>query len=387
MMRKVVYVLLVVIVLFGVGYFGYSYLNSADALIFKESVSHLGEIYSFMGNSISSLNDSYISSMHLFQTQLEYSATNGADDSFIAQMVEKWKSSLGFDEFYFVSRNGELMTTDGRYRRYDLSSSLVSLMINGSDIVTDVSLPGSDGLTLYAVKTERNKYRSFMYDAIAITFRNDAILDLMSINTFDGRSENYVVSKEGKIVFNGSSFRDDKDRFFNILSYLKDKSSLSSSELAELESSWSENKADTVLMKVEDVPYYMVSVPLEVSDWILVGMVEAGIVNKNIDTLQSITVGLGLSVSALLVVVLISIILLSFYRTRKKQNDEIMFRDSLFSELSLNVDDVFIVLDESLRSVFLVTPNLMSVLGVAPEDVKKSISNIDNNINSVSIYN
>ena len=384
MRKKVAYVLLFILVLLGVGYFGYSYMVNAEGLIFRESASHLVEIYSFMGDSISSLNDSYISSMHLFQTHLEYSSAQG-DDTVITQLVEKWKASLGFDEFYFVSRNGEMMTIDGKYRRYDLSSSLVSLMIDGKDIVTDVSLPGSDGLTLYAVKTASNKYRNFAYSAIAITFRNDAVLDLLRVNAFGGKSENYVVDREGKIVFNGSSFRNDEYRFFNIFSLLKDKSDLSSQSLRNLEASWSEKKTLTLLMNVEGQEYYLVSAPLGVYDWILVGMVEAGIVNKNINSLQSITVGLGLSVSALLIFVLVSIVLFSFYRVRRRQHDEIMFRDDLFSELSQNVDDVFVVLDDSLKNVFLVTSNSMSVLGVDPADLKKSIFNIDNSENSVSI--
>lgn len=387
MLKKVIYVLLVAIVLVGVVYFGYSYLNNADAIIFRESASHLEEIYSLMGDSISSLNDSYLDSMHLFQTQMEYLMEDDVDYAFVSSMVSSWKESLGFDEFYFVSRNGEMMTTEGKYKRYDLSSSLVKLMVDGEDIVTDVSLPGSDGITLYAIKSRKNKYRSFTFEAIAIIFRNDAVLDLLSVNAFQGRSENYVVNSEGKIMFGSSDQRADNARFYNIISFLKDKSNLSQSSLKILEDSWKEKRGETMSIKIDGVPYYMVSEPLGVSDWVLVGMVEASIVNNNIDTLQRITVGLGLSVSALLIVVLISLIWVSFLWARKRQTDEILFRDSLFSELSQNVDDVFIVLDGEMKNVVLVTPNSMSVLGVDSKDIRKNINNIDNNINSISISN
>ena len=94
-------------------------------------------------------------------TQLEYTLDSGGDDQFVSDMVYAWKENLGFKEFYFISRNGELMSIDGKYKRFDLSSSLVDLMINGKDIMTDVSMPGSDGLTLYAIKCRKHKYRSF----------------------------------------------------------------------------------------------------------------------------------------------------------------------------------------------------------------------------------
>ena len=377
MLKRVLYVLLLAIVVFTACYFGYAYLNNADTLIFMESASHLEEIYSYLGKYISSTNNNSFDSMHLFMTQLEYTLDSGSDDQFVSDMVSAWKENLGFKEFYFVSRNGELMSIDGKYKRFDLSSSLVDLMINGKDIMTDVSMPGSDGLTLYAIKCRKHKYRSFNYEAIAVTFSNDNILDLLSISAFDSKSDNYVINGEGRIIFNGSSFRNTENRFYNVVNYLENNSDLTNQKLLSLEKSWTEGSMITLSTKIEGVPYYVVSVPLEQSGWILVGMVDAGVVNKNISQLQNLTMGLGFSVSALLLVILFSIVVTSYIKTKKRQQDEIMFRDSLFSDLSQNVNDVFVILEEKTDEVVYVTPNIDSVLGVKEEDVKKDITTID----------
>ena len=377
MLKRVLYVLLLAIVVFTACYFGYAYLNNADTLIFMESASHLEEIYSYLGKYISSTNNNSFDSMHLFMTQLEYTLDSGGDDQFVSDMVSAWKEDLGFKEFYFVSRNGELMSIDGKYKRFDLSSSLVDLMINGRDIMTDVSMPGSDGLTLYAIKCRKHKYRSFNYEAIAVTFSNDNILDLLSISAFDSKSDNYVINGEGRIIFNGSSFRNTENRFYNVVNYLENNSDLTNQKLLSLEKSWTEGSMITLSTKIEGVPYYVVSVPLEQSGWILVGMVDAGVVNKNISQLQNLTMGLGFSVSALLLVILFSIVVTSYIKTKKRQQDEIMFRDSLFSDLSQNVNDVFVILEEKTDEVVYVTPNIDSVLGVKEEDVKKDITTID----------
>ena len=377
MLKRVLYVLLLAIVVFAACYFGYAYLNNADTLIFMESASHLEEIYSYLGKYISSTNNNSFDSMHLFMTQLEYTLDSGGDDQFVSDMVSAWKENLGFKEFYFISRNGELMSIDGKYKRFDLSSSLVDLMINGKDIMTDVSMPGSDGLTLYAIKCRKHKYRSFNYEAIAVTFSNDNILDLLSISAFDSKSDNYVINGEGRIIFNGSSFRNTENRFYNVVNYLEDNSDLTNQKLLSLEKSWTEGSMITLSTKIESVPYYLVSVPLEQSGWILVGMVDAGVVNKNINQLQNLTMGLGFSVSALLLVILFSIVVTSYIKTKKRQQDEIMFRDSLFSDLSHNVNDVFVILEEKTDEVVYVTPNIDSVLGVKEEDVKKDIASID----------
>ena len=377
MLKRVLYVLLLALVVFAACYFGYAYLNNADTLIFMESASHLEEIYSYLGKYISSTNNNSFDSMHLFMTQLEYTLDSGGDDQFVSDMVSAWKENLGFKEFYFISRNGELMSIDGKYKRFDLSSSLVDLMINGRDIMTDVSMPGSDGLTLYAIKCRKHKYRSFNYEAIAVTFSNDNILDLLSISAFDSKSDNYVINGEGRIIFNGSSFRNTENRFYNVVNYLEDNSDLTNQKLLSLEKSWTEGSMITLSTKIESVPYYLVSVPLEQSGWILLGMVDAGVVNKNINQLQNLTMGLGFSVSALLLVILFSIVVTSYIKTKKRQQDEIMFRDSLFSDLSQNVNDVFVILEEKTDEVVYVTPNIDSVLGVKEEDVKKDITTID----------
>ena len=377
MLKRVLYVLLLALVVFTACYFGYAYLNNADTLIFMESASHLEEIYSYLGKYISSTNNNSFDSMHLFMTQLEYTLDSGGDDQFVSDMVSAWKENLGFKEFYFVSRNGELMSIDGKYKRFDLSSSLVDLMINGRDIMTDVSMPGSDGLTLYAIKCRKHKYRSFNYEAIAVTFSNDNILDLLSISAFDSKSDNYVINGEGRIIFNGSSFRNTENRFYNVVNYLENNSDLTNQKLLSLEKSWTEGSMITLSTKIESVPYYVVSVPLEQSGWILVGMVDAGVVNKNISQLQNLTMGLGFSVSALLLFILFSIVVTSYIKTKKRQQDEIMFRDSLFSDLSQNVNDVFVILEEKTDEVVYVTPNVDSVLGVKEEDVKKDITTID----------
>ena len=377
MLKRVLYVLLLALVVFTACYFGYAYLNNADTLIFMESASHLEEIYSYLGKYISSTNNNSFDSMHLFMTQLEYTLDSGGDDQFVSDMVSAWKENLGFKEFYFISRNGELMSIDGKYKRFDLSSSLVDLMINGKDIMTDVSMPGSDGLTLYAIKCRKHKYRSFNYEAIAVTFSNDNILDLLSISAFDSKSDNYVINGEGRIIFNGSSFRNTENRFYNVVNYLENNSDLTNQKLLSLEKSWTEGSMITLSTKIEGVPYYVVSVPLEQSGWILVGMVDAGVVNKNISQLQNLTMGLGFSVSALLLVILFSIVVTSYIKTKKRQQDEIMFRDSLFSDLSQNVNDVFVILEEKTDEVVYVTPNIDSVLGVKEEDVKKDITTID----------
>ena len=47
-----------------------------------------------------------------------------------------------------------------------------------------------------------------------------------------------------------------------------------------------------------------------------------------------------------------------------RKNTEILYRDELFQKLSLNVDDVFLMLDAETSKVDYVSPNIERLLGI-----------------------
>ena len=70
------------------------------------------------------------------------------------------------------------------------------------------------------------------------------------------------------------------------------------------------------------------------------------------------------------VAVIIIIIILKENRLRLKRKDtEILYRDELFQKLSMNVDDIFLMIDAKTSKVDYVSPNVEKLLGITVEEV------------------
>ena len=58
----------------------------------------------------------------------------------------------------------------------------------------------------------------------------------------------------------------------------------------------------------------------------------------------------------------------------KKKDTEILYRDEMFQKLSMNVDDVFLMLDAKTYQADYVSPNVEKLLGITVEQIRKDIS-------------
>ena len=103
MKKKLSFLLIILFIVFAISYAVIVYSQYTKQMIFNESSVHLYEIYSNLGNQISTLNQSYLKSLHIFLTELSFFNDNAKDELLIKALIEQWQSSIGFDDFYFVS--------------------------------------------------------------------------------------------------------------------------------------------------------------------------------------------------------------------------------------------------------------------------------------------
>ena len=111
MKRALLTILVSVIITVAAAVMSVSYMHYSDRMIFEESVSHLEELYSYISLQISNIQQNTLASMHQQVSQLEYFSGSRQDDGFVRTMIDDWQNSLGFETFYFVSGNGEMMDT------------------------------------------------------------------------------------------------------------------------------------------------------------------------------------------------------------------------------------------------------------------------------------
>ena len=385
-MKKVLlFIVLPIVFVLSVLLMGVEYLKYSERMVFQESASHLSEIYSYLGKQISSVHSHYITILHQYRDELAFFSGERRNDEMVKLLVDNWRESDTFEGFYFVSRDGDMMDVDGKFRRFQLYGKLVDLMIDGKDIVADVSLPGAESLTLYGAKCEPLEYMGFTYEAVAMVFRNDTIVEMLDVNAFDGESDNYVVDENGKIILNGSSYRKEDSRFYNLFDHLTSAMDKGKEESRKIIDQIANGKRGVLEVRINGVEQYLVYSKLDISSWILVGMIESAVVNRNINSFQKATVILCVAIGMTMLLVFYLIFFYMYKRGKERQNEEIRFRDGLFDNLSRNVNQVFIIMDSGKDSVVYVTPNVYSVLGVEEEKIYSDISSLDNVGSSISI--
>ena len=111
----------------------------------------------------------------------------------------------------------------------------------------------------------------------------------------------------------------------------------------------------------------------EIQDWVFLGLVKAEIVNASMNVLQCSTMMLVGIVVLSVAGLFIWLILRKSRVSLKKKDTEILYREELFQKLSMNVDDVFLMLDAKTYKTDYVSPNVEKLLGITIEQIRKDI--------------
>ena len=103
------------------------------------------------------------------------------------------------------------------------------------------------------------------------------------------------------------------------------------------------------------------------------GLIQADIVNASMNALQRSTMLLVSAVAVCIAGLFIGFILQKNRVNLKRKDTEILYRDELFQKLSMNVDDVFLMLDAKTYQADYVSPNVEKLLGITVEQIRKDI--------------
>ena len=355
-------ILLLVLLIVG---FGARYISFVSQTIYQESTTHLEEVLHKSNNMLSEMVRKNLTYLHLYNGFLE----NTSDEAEIQAYIEAAQQNTGFADFYFLSYDGNYMTVTGETGYLGLQTNLDEKLSDGGDIVMNAALPGKAQMLVFACPKTQGSYRGFAYDAIAIAYYNDAVLRLLDNSAFQGNASNYVIYPDGRVIIDNSVNR--KETIYNFIAMLRDHSDLSEEQVLTLSDAFAQGSSGNLKVKLGDISYYMVYEGTAVQSWTMVGLVPVSIVNASLDKLWFHTVQIVTGIAAGLALLVILLILRRSHVTLRRKNTEIMYRDELFQKLSLNVDDVFLMLDAKTTKADYVSPNIERLLGIPWREVRQ----------------
>ena len=200
---------------------------------------------------------------------------------------------------------------------------------------------------------------------------NDAVLRLLDSSAFQGNASNYVIYPDGRVVIDNSVNR--KEIIYNFIAMLRDHSDLSEEQILALSDDFAQGRSGNLKVKLGDTSYYLVYEGTAVQNWTMVGLVPVSIVNANLDMLWFRTAQIVAGIAAGLALLIILLIVRRNHTTLRRKNTEILYRDELFQKLSLNMDDVFLMLDAKASKVDYVSPNIERLLGLPWKEVRQDV--------------
>ena len=345
----------------------FQYLGFVSKTVYEESVSHLTEIFHQSDNMLSELTNKNLTYLHIWGEYLQ----NTSDESEIREYIEKAQEDAGFLDFYFLSADGNYKMVTGETGYLGLQENIEDEIRQGNDVITNATVPGKSQLLVFATPRPHGSYQGFEYDAIAIAYENSDIVNVLNISAFNGNAQSYVVHPDGRVVVDHSS--EAWGEVYNFFGILREHSTLSEKEILKLSEEFKEGHTDAMLINLDGEDYYLVYEKSKPQDWIFLGLVQADIVNASMNVLQRSTVLLVSAVAVCIAGLFIGIILRKNRVNLKRKDTEILYRDELFQKLSMNVDDVFLMLDAKTYQADYVSPNVEKLLGITVEQIRKDI--------------
>ena len=343
------------------------YIAFVSQTIYQESTSHLEEVLHKSNNLLKEMVRKNLTYLHLYNGFLK----STSDEDEIQAYIEDAQQATGFVDFYFLTYDGNYTTVTGETGYLGLQTNLDEKLSDGEDIVVNTALPGKAPMLAFICPETQGSYRGFAYDAVAITYYNDAVLRLLDSSAFQGNASNYVIYPDGRVVIDNSVNR--KEIIYNFIAMLRDHSDLSEEQILALSDDFAQGRSGNLKVKLGDTRYYLVYEGTAVQNWTMVGLVPVSIVNANLDMLWFRTAQIVAGVAAGLALLIILLIVRRNHTTLRRKDTEILYRDELFQKLSLNVDDVFLMLDAKTSKVDYVSPNIERLLGLPWKEVRQDV--------------
>ena len=336
-------------------------------IIYEESTAHLTEIYHQANQTLYNKVSLNWGVMRMWAPYLESAQSDADVCSFLAQA----KGEYHFTDFFFVSRDGSYVALDGERGYLDLGRTLSQLILEQQPIVANSVVPDKPEIMVFAVPTEKGSYQGFDYEAIAVTYNNKDLVDSLKISAFEGHGSTFAVLPDGRVVLDSSSA--DMRGVHNILAMLKNSAGFTAEQVDALQDSFAAGESGNLEFSIHGVSYYMVYGSASFQNWTILGIAPKSVVNANMNRLQYTTMAVMSGTTGMLAVAALLLVVQSNRQKLRKKDQQLLAREELFSNLSRNVDDVFLMIDTETRKVEYVSPNVQRILGLSPEAVQEDL--------------
>lgn len=371
MCRKKCKLIIVILAAFMVLASVIGYFTFVSFMVYQESTSHLKEIYTQSNKAFSDIVSEKWKNLNDWLPYLEKANSDEEMSQYISDRQEQW----GFTDFYFITRDGDYITSDGKTGYISLRNQLPDLMENDKPILASAAFPGYPELIFFAVPAFKGKYGGFEFEAIGISYNNSDMAESLEASAFEGCSESYVIDGTGRVIIDCAMTCD--NTFFNLISWLEKETSMGTAEIKSLSDKMNNGEFGVTRFVKSGEGYYLVYQPTNLLDWTVVGIVPTAVVNASMNRLQAITIPAIIALSVFIFAIVIFFIVSENRKNLAAKDTEILYREELFGILTGNSEDIYFMVDDGDYKVTYASPNIEKALGLCEEDIRANIRLVD----------
>ena len=367
MKKRIIALMLLLVLMASMTYCAFVFFDFVSQTIYEESTAHLTEIFHQANQTLYNMVSINWSRMRMWAPYLQ----EIQDDDQIAAYVDSAREESNFTDFFFISRNGNYLSMDGQKGYLDLGKGLYQLILDRQPVVANSVVPDKPEIMVFAVPTAKSSFHGFDYEAIAITFNNSDMVEALKISAFDGHASTFAVLPDGRVMVNNGS--EEMRGIHNVLALLETDAGFTDQQISELRQRFKAGESGNLGFNVDTKSYYLVYEPANFQDWMVLGIVPMDVVNFSMSRLQSTTMLVVGGISVVLMMVVLMLVVVQNQQKLRRKDTQLLSRDELFSKLSANVDDVFLMLDAKNLRVDYVSPNIRRLMGLSDDQVREKV--------------
>lgn len=247
---------------------------------------------------------------------------------------EKWRDfveereSWQYSDFYVFNEECQYWTVDGRQGTAEhVRNAFEQLYSEGAPIVSSYTASSGVRRVLFAVPTEPITLNNVTYTALAVTYDNSVMQDMIGGRAYGGASDCYIIYSNGDVLLSVEPKTEITTKIDNLFDFLEmHAESYDNKYMEQMKRNVPNQASGSVKYQYEGTDYYLVYQPVGIKDWSIVGIVERDAVDSGMRSVQQMTIIL---ISVLMTCIGCGVIAFIIQSARNRVKQEQMQREEL----------------------------------------------------------
>ena len=247
---------------------------------------------------------------------------------------EKWRTfveereSWQYSDFYVFNEECQYWTVDGRQGTAEhVRNAFEQLYSEGAPIVSSYTASSGVRRVLFAVPTEPITLNNVTYTALAVTYDNSVMQDMIGGRAYSGASDCYIIYSNGDVLLSVEPKTEITTKIDNLFDFLEmHAESYDNKYMEQMKRNVPNQASGSVKYQYEGTDYYLVYQPVGIKDWSIIGIVERDAVDSGMRSVQQMTIIL---ISVLMTCIGCGVIAFIIQSARNRVKQEQMQREEL----------------------------------------------------------